>query len=206
MTDAREIADEAAPIGHGKLQWRILMGFVLGLGAGLLVYTFARDAEWVATVVTYVTGPIGQIFLRLLFMLVIPLLFSALVVGIAEMGEVRALKKIGIRTLLYTVIVSGIAVALSITLVNLLQPGAGVDRAAANELLAQGAEGARGIVERSGEAATGVDAVIGQEGPFTGQPQLDRYRQPGVLSIYIQRAPAEPSQISSPLQVIEFRP
>ena len=161
MTDAAEIAAKAAPIGQGKLQWRIFLGFALGLAAGLLAYTFARDAEWVATVVTYVTGPIGQIFLRLLFMLVIPLLFSALVVGIAEMGEVRALKKIGIRTLLYTIVVSGIAVALSIALVNLFQPGAGVDRAAADELLAQGAEGAAGIVERSGEAETGVDAVIG---------------------------------------------
>jgi Na+/H+-dicarboxylate symporter len=161
MTDAGEIAAKAAPIGQGKLQWRIFLGFVLGLGAGLLAYTFARDAEWVATVVTYVTGPIGQIFLRLLFMLVIPLLFSALVVGIAEMGEVRTLKKVGLRTLVYTIVVSSIAVALSIALVNLFQPGAGVDRDAANELLAQGAEGAAGIVERSGEAATGVDAVIG---------------------------------------------
>jgi hypothetical protein len=47
----------------------------------------------VDAVVTYVTGPVGQIFLRLLFMLVIPLLFSALVVGIAEMGEIRSLKR-----------------------------------------------------------------------------------------------------------------
>ena len=124
-SDAREIAAEAAPIGHGKLQWRILIGFVAGLVAGLLVYTFFRDAQWVEMIVTYVTNPIGQIFLRLLFMLVIPLLFSALVVGIAEMGEIRALKRIGVRTLIYTVIVSSIAVAISIALVNLLQPGRG---------------------------------------------------------------------------------
>ena len=91
MTDAREMAAEAAPIGHGKLQWRILMGFVAGLVGGLLVYTFARDAEWVATIVTYVTGPIGQIFLRLLFMLVVPLIFSALVLGVVEMGDPRRL-------------------------------------------------------------------------------------------------------------------
>src|SRR3990170_6154833 len=160
-TDAAEIAKEAAPIGHGKLQWRILIGFVLGLVAGLLTYTFARDAAWVGTVVTYVTGPIGQIFLRLLFMLVIPLLFSALVVGIAEMGEVRQLKAIGLRTLAYTVIVSSIAVAISLLVVNLLQPGAGVDPAAARELLTQGGEGAAGIVSASAEAKTGVEAVIG---------------------------------------------
>jgi DAACS family dicarboxylate/amino acid:cation (Na+ or H+) symporter len=159
--EAEQMAREAAPIGHGNLQWRMLMGFVIGLVAGLLVYALFRDAAWVDAVVTYVTNPIGQIFLRLLFMLVIPLLFSALVVGIAEMGEVRALKNVGIRTLVYTVVVSGIAVALSIALVNILRPGQGVDPLAARELLAQGGEGAAGIIERSGEAKTGVDAVIG---------------------------------------------
>ena len=68
---------------------KMLIGFLLGLVAGLIVYMTAPDAPWVESVTTYVTGPIGQIFLRLLFMLVIPLLFSALVVGIAEMGEIR---------------------------------------------------------------------------------------------------------------------
>lgn len=159
-TDAEQIAHEAAPIGHGKLQWRILIGFITGLVAGLLAYTFARDAAWVETVVTYVTGPIGQIFLRLLFMLVIPLLFAALVVGIAEMGEVRALKRIGLTTLAYTVVVSGIAVVISLAAVNLLRPGDGVDPAAARELLAQGGEGARGIVAASAESEAGVNAVV----------------------------------------------
>src|SRR5687768_4673207 len=117
-TDAAEIAREAAPAGHGRLQVRILIGFVAGLVAGLLAYTAAPDAAWVEWIVTYVTGPIGQIFLRLLFMLVLPLLFSALVIGIAEMGEIRALKAIGLRTLAYTVIVSSIAVAISLAAVN----------------------------------------------------------------------------------------
>jgi DAACS family dicarboxylate/amino acid:cation (Na+ or H+) symporter len=161
MTDAAEMAQEGTPPAHGNLQWRMLIGFVVGLAAGLLTYTFARDASWVAPFVTYVTGPIGQIFLRLLFMLVIPLLFSALVVGIAEMGEIRALKSVGIKTLVYTVIVSSIAVAVSIAMVNILRPGDGVDPAAARDLLAQGGEGAAGILERTAEAKTGVDAVIG---------------------------------------------
>ncbi|RIV75729.1 dicarboxylate/amino acid:cation symporter [Pelagerythrobacter aerophilus] len=158
--DAAEIAAGAAPTGHGKLQWRILIGFVGGLVAGLLAYTFARDAAWIETIVTYVTNPIGQIFLRLLFMLVIPLLFSALVVGIAEMGEVKSLGKVGLRTLLYTVVVSSIAVAISITLVNLIKPGEGIDPAAAAELLAEGAEGASSIVRASAESQAGVNQVI----------------------------------------------
>jgi Na+/H+-dicarboxylate symporter len=160
MTDASEIATGAAGTGHGKLQWRILIGFLVGTIAGLLVYSFAPGAAWVETVVTYVTGPVGQIFLRLLFMLVIPLLFSALVVGIAEMGEVRELRDVGIRTLVYTVIVSTIAVAISLAAVNLLRPGDGVDPVAAREMLAQGSEGASGIVNASANAPTGMAALI----------------------------------------------
>lgn len=159
-TDAEQIAREAAPLGHGKLQWRILIGFVAGLLAGLLAYSFARDAAGIAWVVTYVTGPVGQIFLHLLFMLVLPLLFSALVVGIAEMGEIRALKSVGVKTLVYTVVVSAIAVAVSLATVNILRPGDGVDPAAARQLLAQSSENAQGIVETSAGTATGVDAVI----------------------------------------------
>lgn len=159
-TDAGELAAHAPQAGHSRLQWRILIGFVAGLVAGLLAYTFSRDAAWVESVVTYVTGPIGQIFLRLLFMLVIPLLFSALVVGIAEMGEVKSLGKVGLKTLAYTVIVSSIAVAISLTVVNLIQPGAGIDPVAARALLEQGAEGAASIVEASAETEAGVNQLI----------------------------------------------
>ena len=159
-TDAAEMAAEATPVDHSKLQWRILIGFVAGLVAGLLAYSFAQDAAWIEWVVTYVTGPIGQIFLRLLFMLVIPLLFSALVVGIAEMGEVRSLGRVGLKTLAYTVIVSSIAVIISLALVNIVRPGDGIDPAAAADLLEQGAEGASGIVEASASSGAGVNQVI----------------------------------------------
>ena len=146
--------------GGLSLQWQMLVGFLVGLVAGLIVYSAQRDAAWVETFTTYVTQPIGQIFLRLLFMLVIPLLFSALVVGISEMGEIRSLKRVGIRTLVYTVVVSSIAVVVSLAVVNLLQPGAGVDRAAASELLAEQADRAGAIVRTGAEQPSGIDAFI----------------------------------------------
>ena len=159
-TDAREMAREAAPTSHRRLQWRILIGFLAGLTLGLIAYTVARDAFWVDWLVTYVTGPIGQIFLRLLFMLVLPLLFSALVVGIAEMGEVRELKRIGLKTLAYTVIVSSIAVAISLAAVTLIRPGDGIDPEAARQLLAEGGEGAASIVQASAESQAGMNTLI----------------------------------------------
>ena len=143
-----------------SLQWKMVIGFLVGLIGGLIAYMTSQDALWVDWVTTYVTGPIGQIFLRLLFMLVIPLLFSALVMGIAEIGEMRSLKRVGIRTLIYTIAVSTIAVAVSLFFVNLLKPGAGVDKALANDLLTDAGDGARSIIERSGEAPAGMDALV----------------------------------------------
>jgi DAACS family dicarboxylate/amino acid:cation (Na+ or H+) symporter len=143
-----------------ELQWQMLIGFLVGLIAGLLVYSTQRDAAWVDTFTTYVTQPIGQVFLRLLFMLVIPLLFSALVVGISEMGEIKSLKRVGLRTLGYTVVVSSIAVAVSLAVVNLLKPGVGVDRAAASQMLQDSAGRAGEIVKTGVEQPSGVDAFV----------------------------------------------
>ena len=143
-----------------ELQWQMLIGFLVGLVSGLIVYSAQRDAAWVDVVTTYVTQPIGQVFLRLIFMLVIPLLFSALVVGISEMGEIRSLKRVGLRTLGYTVIVSSIAVAVSLAAVNLFRPGDGVDRAAADQMLADSASRAAEIVKGGTEQPSGIDAFI----------------------------------------------
>ncbi len=146
--------------GGFGLQWQMLVGFIVGLAFGLIAYATQRDAAWVEFLTTYVTGPIGQIFLRLLFMLVIPLLFSALVVGSSEMGEIRSLKRVGLRTLAYTVVVSSIAVVVSLVTVNLLKPGAGVDRDAAAAMLEQSAGRASEIVSTSAEQPSGIDAFI----------------------------------------------
>ncbi|WP_239019717.1 dicarboxylate/amino acid:cation symporter [Sphingomonas suaedae] len=145
---------------ESTLQWQMLGGFVLGLALGLFVHFAAADAKWVVWVTTNVTGPIGQIFLRLLFMLVIPLLFSALVVGIAEMGEIRALKRVGLRTLILTICVSSIAVIVSLALVNLFQPGAGVDRGEAQALLAASGDSAGAILDRTASTPSGIDAIL----------------------------------------------
>ncbi|HLL30292.1 MAG TPA: dicarboxylate/amino acid:cation symporter [Allosphingosinicella sp.] len=138
----------------------MLIGFVVGLASGLAVHMTAPGAAWVETAVTYVTGPIGQIFLRLLFMLVIPLLFSALVIGIAEMGDVRSLKRIGIKTLLFTVGISSIAVVLALVVVNVLRPGDGVDPALAQTLLADAREGAGAILSTAEERPAGIDTFL----------------------------------------------
>jgi len=134
--------------GRLPLHWLMLIGFVVGLGGGLAVNMLVgADAAWVVWLTSNITGPAGQIFLRLLFMLVIPLLFSALVVGVAEMGDLKSLGRAGIKTLLLTILVSGIAVVIGLAMVNLFRPGDGVNPELAQQLLAQGSAGASKIVE-----------------------------------------------------------
>ncbi len=136
------------------LHTKILIGGVLGAVLGVIAHVTLAGSPGLAAFLTYVTGPIGQIFLRLLFMLVIPLIFAALVLGVAGMGDPRSLGRIGLKTLLYTVLVSAIAVLIGVTLVNVLQPGAGISP----ELKARLTEG----------AAERASAVIGGTAPKTG--------------------------------------
>ena len=164
MTEANTGAGGAQPIrrdGKLPLHWKMAIGFVAGLALGLIVhYGIGGDAGWVKGLTTYVTQPVATIFLRLIFMLVIPLLFSALVIGVSEMGDVRAFGRIGWRTLAFTVLMSAIAVAIGLGLVNWVKPGAGVDPALAQQLLAENAERAKAIVSDVGSQPKGMDMLL----------------------------------------------
>ncbi len=143
-----------------SLQMKMLIGFLVGLFGGLFVHMVQPEARWVELVTDYLTGPVGQIFLRLLFMLVIPLLFSALVTGIAEMGDVRALKRVGVKTLVFTIALSSIAVILALAVTNIFHPGGGVDPALAAQLLADAGDNAGAIISGAREQPSGVAAFL----------------------------------------------
>jgi Na+/H+-dicarboxylate symporter len=143
-----------------SFQMQMLIGFLVGLTAGMIVNVTAADAAWVDAFTTYVTQPIGQIFLRLLFMLVLPLLFSALVIGIAELGDISALKRVGVRTLIFTIAISSIAVVLALLVVNIFRPGDGVDPALAQSLLENARANAQSIVAANAEKPSGLESVI----------------------------------------------
>ncbi len=143
------------------LHWKMAIGFVLGLVLGLAVYlTVGAEAPWVVWVTNYVTGPFAKVFLSLIFMLIVPLLFSALVTGIAEMGDIRSLGRIGWKTLAYTVVLSSIAVIIGLLLVNILRPGAGVDPAVADALLLANADRTSEIVASVDTQPRGLDMLL----------------------------------------------
>ena len=118
------------------LHVKVLIGFLLGAGLGLLVHFQGLEGSPVVTgLMAYLTKPFGQIFLNLLFMLVIPLMFSALVLGVAELGDIASLGRLGWKTLIYTAVVTGIAVGIGLLMVNLIQPGLHMDPALVNQAM-----------------------------------------------------------------------
>ena len=153
------MAEQVGKTGGMPLHWKMAIGFAGGLLLGLAAHA-TGGGEWVAALARWVTTPLSTIFLNLIFMLIVPLMFSALVVGVAEMGDVRALGRIGWRTLGYTVVLSSIAVGLGLLMVNLFKPGAGVDPALASQLLADNAERSAQIVAGLDAQPTGIDMLM----------------------------------------------
>jgi DAACS family dicarboxylate/amino acid:cation (Na+ or H+) symporter len=102
------------------------IGLASGLVLGVIAHGAFGEAAWLRWLVANLVEPAGQIFLRLLFMLVIPLIVSALALAVAELGDLSRLGRIGVKTLAYTAAVSSIAVAIAIGLVNVVEPGAGL--------------------------------------------------------------------------------
>ena len=110
-----------------KLHSRLLLALAAGAGLGLALHGQA-SSPWLAWTASAILQPVGQLFLRAIFMVVVPMVFAALTVGVYELGRGHDLRGIATRTLGYTVLLSTVSVAIAVGLVNLVQPGARIDR------------------------------------------------------------------------------
>ena len=140
------------------LSVRMFIGLVAGVVLGVVSHLLFADSPALEAIIRNVTEPAGKIFLRLLFMLVVPLIVSALALGVAGLGDLRRLGRIGLKTFAYTVVVSTIAVLIGVTLVNVFRPGAGLSPELKARLSAQ-ASAAPPAAPASG--VTGVDFLVG---------------------------------------------
>lgn len=143
-----------------KLHTKILLGLALGAVAGVVVNMTAGDADWVADLNRYVTGPVGQIFLRLLFMIVIPLVFATLSLGVAGLGDLKNVGRVGAKTLAYFLISTGLAAALGLFLVNTIRPGEGLPQATVQELQSIYAGQAEERLAASGAEDFGIETFV----------------------------------------------
>jgi DAACS family dicarboxylate/amino acid:cation (Na+ or H+) symporter len=108
-----------------KLHNKLLIALAVGFALGTLAHGYG-DSSAIQALGMHVLRPIGQIFLRTIFMIVVPMVFSALVVGVYELGRGHGLGRVAGKTLAYTLILSSASVMLGVALVNLLRPGTGV--------------------------------------------------------------------------------
>ncbi len=137
------------------LHTRILIGLGVGVGAGLLADTFLGGEDpRVQWVISNVTEPVGQLFLRLLLMIVVPLVLSSLVVGISGLGDIRKIGRVGLRALLYSLVISTISVVIGLTLANIIRPGERVDAASRAKIEQRYALAASKQLEEAGKTAT----------------------------------------------------
>ncbi len=143
------------------MHWKMALGFLVGVLAGLAVnLAGAADAGWATGLRDYLTTPFSTTFLNLIFMLIVPLLFSALVVGVAEMGDIRSLGRIGWKTLALTVALSAVAVLIGLLLVNWFKPGVGVDPTLAQSLISGNTARAQQIVDSLDTQPRSLDMLL----------------------------------------------
>jgi Na+/H+-dicarboxylate symporter len=109
-----------------KLTNYILAAMVLGIVAGYLVHTYGVDSSFSSNYVTYISI-LTDVFLRLIKMIIAPLVFSTLVVGIAKMGDASTIGRVGLKTFSWFISMSLVSLLLGLVMVNLLQPGIGVE-------------------------------------------------------------------------------
>ncbi|PTV46007.1 glutamate/aspartate:proton symporter GltP [Acinetobacter oleivorans] len=107
-----------------SLAWQILIALILGIVVGAVLH---NQPEIKDSIVTNVLTPMGKIFISLIKMIVIPIVFSTLILGIAGVGSTKSLGRLGFKTILYFEIITTIAILVGLVAANIFHPGSGID-------------------------------------------------------------------------------
>ncbi len=163
---AEQLSD---PKREVPLHTKIVIGLVIGTGCGLTANVLATGrgpdangnqlADWLDTLIYWVE-PVGKIFLRLMFMVVLPLVFSALSLAVVEIGDVRKLGRMGLRTLMFTLLLSGSAVLIGVGLVNTIRPGDSLPPEIRDRIISEEADAAEGRVAQAAKAKPLRDTLV----------------------------------------------
>ncbi|MEX5628064.1 cation:dicarboxylate symporter family transporter [Pseudomonas marginalis] len=106
------------------LVWQIMIGLLAGIAIGALLHRFPESRPWL---VDNLLQPAGDIFIKLMKMIVVPIVFACMVVGIAGHGDGKSLGRIGVKSLSYFFCITTLAIIIGLVMGNLLKPGAGTE-------------------------------------------------------------------------------
>ena len=119
--------------------WNILIGLILGAIVGIVSHEIADRSQvlngWLIFATDTIAYPIGQIFLRLLFIVVVPLVFASLAAGVARLGDLSKLGRIGGRALAFFLLTTTFSVVIGLVAMNLFRPGTGFNPETRAELM-----------------------------------------------------------------------
>ncbi len=144
-----------------KQPTKILIGLLIGAVAGLAANQFLGDTH--ATVVwinKWIAGPIGQIFLRLLFMIVMPLVFASIALGVAGLGDIRKLGGVGSKAIGYFLVTTALAAILGIVMVLMTRPGGNIPPEVVTELQQRYAADASARIVAAEQGAFGIGTFV----------------------------------------------
>lgn len=113
----------AHTVPHTRILAGLVAGAVAGCTANALVHNGTLPADVVESLLKYAVRPVGQVFMNLLFMAIIPLVFASLAVGVTKLGGTANVGRVGLKTITYFLVTTACAAAIGITLVNAVRPG-----------------------------------------------------------------------------------
>ncbi|MCC6773557.1 MAG: dicarboxylate/amino acid:cation symporter [Gemmatimonadaceae bacterium] len=144
-----------------KLHNKILLGLIVGASLGVLAnQTLGGKHPFVEGVNHYVAGPVGQIFLRMLFMIVIPLVFASIALGVAGLGDIRRVGRVGGKALGYFFVSTAMAAMVGLLLVQIFRPGSRIDPVVRAELIQTYANDATSKVEAAATSTFGIETLV----------------------------------------------
>jgi len=159
-----------------KLHTKILLGLLVGAAIGITAnQLLGGQHPYVVGTNKYVAGPVGQIFLRLLFMIVIPLVFASISLGVAGLGDVRRIGRVGAKAIGYFFVSTALAATLGLVVVGIVRPGSRLDPTVRQELLQTYATDASSKVEAAATSNFGVETLVNivPRNPFKSAADLD---------------------------------
>lgn len=109
-----------------KLHYKLITALISGAVLGVILFDY-KSTGWLTTLANYITEPFGQIFLRLIFMIVVPMVFSGLVLGVFQLAQNHNLGSIAKKTFIFTFVASSASVIIGVALVDLIKPGKNLD-------------------------------------------------------------------------------
>lgn len=144
------------------LHTKIFIGLFSGLVLGILANIFFNGSDWTKWLTVNITQPVGQIFLRMVFMIIVPLIFTAIALGVADFRDVKKIGRIGGRVLLFTVFITAISVIIGIVLVDIFRPGVGIPEENRTQLMQSisNNQTVSGIITSAHESKSFIQIVI----------------------------------------------